>query len=336
MKYASVINRSIFFFSFLSISLICAMEPIDRVDQNVLDGPPSILKIMLRDPKNGKISEQLSKQSIATAPERARILLNRLQNPKFPRDKLPQRYAVLGPSGTGKTTLIKAIAQESKWPLIFVVSSLIADRYKDSGPQNMPEIHQYARSLRRPCIMAFDEINCWADTVEDKNNHDPNIAETFWSFFDDHESYPDILYLATSNSLSKTHVQIKRRLRGHIIDMPAINDVPYKLNLLKFHLGAAQHSCSESDLLAIAKQMKNYEPSTIETLVNEASSMAYDREEEVPVICFEDFKKVLIEIANSDRVANPGLSWNAKEIIKGIYKYGPATLSMLSSLLNIW
>jgi AFG3 family protein len=84
-----------------------------------------------------------------------------LKNPKRFLDigaKIPKGALLVGPPGTGKTMLAKAVAGEAQVPFISVSGSDFVEMFVGVGPSRVRDLFSQARE-NTPCIVFIDEID---------------------------------------------------------------------------------------------------------------------------------------------------------------------------------
>jgi len=64
----------------------------------------------------------------------------------------------VGPPGTGKTSVARAISGQLKIPIVEVKLSQIADQYLGETAKNIDRVFELARRLS-PCILFIDEFD---------------------------------------------------------------------------------------------------------------------------------------------------------------------------------
>ena len=73
----------------------------------------------------------------------------------------PKGILITGPSGTGKTLLVQALARESGLNFIAVKGPELLSKFVGESEERIREIFRKAR-LAAPCILFFDEIDSFA------------------------------------------------------------------------------------------------------------------------------------------------------------------------------
>jgi ATP-dependent Zn protease len=72
--------------------------------------------------------------------------------------KLVKGFLLVGPPGTGKTMLAKALAKESETNFIYLSASEIESKYVGNSSKKIKQIFRVARN-NQPCILFIDEID---------------------------------------------------------------------------------------------------------------------------------------------------------------------------------
>jgi cell division protease FtsH len=117
----------------------------------------------------------------------------------------PLKIILYGPTGTGKTTLIRAFAGESGLPFFAVpCSDFLSQRWAGFGAMLIRSVFRAARRIR-PCIVYLDEI----DSFGDRDNHssgDVGIEmrtniNTLLSELDGINNSQDIIICAATNRI---------------------------------------------------------------------------------------------------------------------------------------
>ena len=83
--------------------------------------------------------------------------------------KIPRGILLVGPPGTGKTMLAKAVAGEAGVPFMAVSASSFVEEYSGGGPARLRDMFKQAKK-HTPCIIFMDEL----DAIGKKREKDAN------------------------------------------------------------------------------------------------------------------------------------------------------------------
>ena len=107
---------------------------------------------------------------------------------------------LFGPPGTGKTTMARIIANETKMKLIVVNASSFLNMYVGESEKNLVNVFQRARD-NAPCIICFDEIESFLmDRSKAERSYETSIVNTFLTQMDGYVDLQDVLVVATTNN----------------------------------------------------------------------------------------------------------------------------------------
>ena len=107
---------------------------------------------------------------------------------------------LFGPPGTGKTTMARINANETKMKLIVVNASSFLNMYVGESEKNLVRVFQQARD-KAPCIICFDEIESFLmDRSKAERSYETSIVSTFLAQMDGYVDLQDVLVVATTNN----------------------------------------------------------------------------------------------------------------------------------------
>ena len=95
------------------------------------------------------------------AKEELKEVIDYLQNPqKYQRlgGKIPKGVLLVGPTGTGKTLLAKAVAGEAKVPFFSISGSGFVEMFVGVGAARVRDLFAQGQA-KAPCIIFIDEID---------------------------------------------------------------------------------------------------------------------------------------------------------------------------------
>lgn len=203
--------------------------------------------------------------------ELAQMIQECVQNPN---KQCPKRALLVGAPGIGKTTYIQAVAEKSDLPFIKINSAFVADKYKDSGPDNLKAIFGSILQTKRKTIVSFDELHTLINGHKNNNNPDQNTATALWLLMDQCAENPNIILMGTINDASDMPEQIKSRFGTDLYPMKGFNEVAQKQVILCHHLKRFKHTCDEKCQKVVAKLLKTADARTIEGIVESANRLA--------------------------------------------------------------
>lgn len=143
------------------------------------------------------------------------------------------RLILVGPPGTGKTTLARALAHILGYSSVYVAATELLGRYRNETAVNIRRFFDTFTKDGVQRIIIIDELHkLFEHHGNDRTDHSENAA-TFWLLLDQLEKKaPNIVVIATANDVSKLPAEIKSRFHGKIITMP-LPDKQQKIQAFK-------------------------------------------------------------------------------------------------------
>lgn len=152
--------------------------------------------------------------------------------------KLPKGALLVGPPGTGKTMLAKAVAGEAHVPFFSLVGSDFIELYVGVGASRVRDLFKEAEK-NAPCIVFIDEIDAIGRSRDSKygggNEEREQTLNQLLSEMDGFDGKKGVIILAATNRpeiLDKALLRPGRFDRRIIVDKP---DLKGRVNILKVH-----------------------------------------------------------------------------------------------------
>jgi ATP-dependent metalloprotease len=210
------------------------------------------------------------------AKEELQELVEFLTNPdKFNQlgGKLPKGVLLVGPPGTGKTMLARAVAGEAGCPVFYMSGSEFDELYVGVGAKRVRDLFQQART-KAPAIIFIDEL----DAVGGKRNaRDPAYAKQtlnqLLTELDGFSPSTGVILIAATNYPDALDQALTRpgRFDRHVnVPLP---DVRGRIQILKHHMRNVPIT-ADVDATTIARATSGMSGADLENLVNQAAVRA--------------------------------------------------------------
>ncbi len=150
-----------------------------------------------------------------------------------------------GPAGTGKTSIIHALASESGWPSYAIKAS---DIFKPLVGQSEQTVAQFFKRLRPNCILFIDEVEQIAADPRGMHEVQTKIIAALKSHLGGPGARKDILIAAATNrpeSLDDTLFRAERFSMKLEVPLP---DMEGRKAIFKLNLDKAQSRAKQKDL----------------------------------------------------------------------------------------
>ena len=202
-----------------------------------------------------------------------------LKNPARYHDigaRIPKGVLLVGPPGSGKTLLAKAVAGEARVPFFSISGSDFVEMFVGVGAARVRSLFEDARKAA-PCIIFIDEI----DAVGRKrgsgmgggNDEREQTLNQLLVEMDGFETKADIIILAATNRpdvLDAALLRPGRFDRQVVVDAP---DVKGREEILRVH--SRKKPLEENvDLRVVARRTPGFVGADLENLLNEAALLA--------------------------------------------------------------
>lgn len=237
------------------------------------------------------IENAFAEQLLINAPIDVKKIIYNLNYPPKTLKFIPKKLMLVGPPGCGKSSLAKAIANQTGRYALLVEAPFIANEYKNSGQQNLLKILTEVLKINQPCIIILDEINVLFKANKDQANPDNGILEALWLLLDECAEYSNIFFIATCNDINNIPEALKSRFEGEIVTI-ALPDANTRKQVIEFHLSQFPHACK---------------PRYVQWLINKTKNLS-----------IRDIEHMLIQAFHHARFANKDHTVHEKDITKAL------------------
>ena len=188
---------------------------------------------------------------------------------------MPKGILLVGPPGTGKTMLAKAVAGEANVPFFSISGSEFVEMFVGMGASKVRDLFRQAKE-KAPCIVFIDEIDAIGKKRDgqlggnDEREQTLNQLLTEMDGFDNHKG---IVVLAATNrpdSLDPALLRPGRFDRRIPVELP---DLTGRKNILELHAKSVKTQ-PPIDLTAIARATPGASGADLANIINEGALRA--------------------------------------------------------------
>lgn len=207
--------------------------------------------------------------------------LNHPQKYKQAGAKLPRGALLVGPSGTGKTLLARAVAGEARCSFISASAAEFVEVYVGRGAARVRDLFRQAREAS-PVVLFFDELDALGSRGRRSDGRPVNeeYVQTLNQMLTEldgfHGQSDGVVVLAATNRQEAIDQALLRpgRFDRHLfIELP---DTEERLEILSIHAQRAAMTANLPDgiLMDIATKTEGFSGAELANLVNEAIFLA--------------------------------------------------------------
>ena len=232
-------------------------------------------KVYVKSSEGIKFSDVASEDE---AKENLAEIVDYLHNPSKYREigaSMPKGILLVGPPGTGKTMLAKAVAGESNVPFFSMSGSEFVEMFVGMGASKVRDLFRQAKE-KAPCIVFIDEIDAIGQKRDGRvggNDEREQTLNQLLTEMDGFETNNGVIILAATNrpeSLDPALTRPGRFDRRVPVELP---DLKGREEILKVH--AKKVKLAENvDFSVIARMASGASGAELANIVNEAALRA--------------------------------------------------------------
>jgi transitional endoplasmic reticulum ATPase len=201
--------------------------------------------------------------------------------------RVPMGILLCGPSGTGKTLLVNALAKSSGFNCVKIDMSRILGQYMGESEKNFKKCLLGAES-QEPVIVFVDEIDTAFRRGESGDSGvSRNIFSEFLQFTSNTNNRGKVIFIAATNRPDLLDSALKRAGRFDKKIPILLPEAAERANIFKIMIHKYKFECDIQDFLPFAEQSESYTGAEIETVVRKAYELANEDEKEGNVLTSE-------------------------------------------------
>lgn len=256
-----------------------------------------------------------------------------LHNPTKYRDigaKMPKGILIVGPPGTGKTMLAKAVAGESEVPFFSISGSEFVEMFVGMGAAKVRDLFKQAKE-KAPCIVFIDEI----DAIGKKrgggalggNDEREQTLNQLLTEMDGFEDNAGVIILAATNRPESLDPALTRPGRFDRQVPVTLPDLQGRVAILKVH-AAKIKTAPAIDYDKVARMASGASGAELANIVNEAALRAV--RDHRPYATQEDMEES-IEVVIAGYQKKHAILTDKEKCIVSYHEIGHALVAALQS-----
>jgi SpoVK/Ycf46/Vps4 family AAA+-type ATPase len=132
------------------------------------------------------------------------------------------RFILVGPPGSGKTTLAYAIAEILGYSYTFIPATNFLGKFRNDTAVNLQNILNKYIGDGSKRVIIIDELHKLFEHHKSEQTDHSQTAAAFWLMLDHIEKFfPNIIIIGTANNVDKLPPEIKSRFAGKVINIQA-------------------------------------------------------------------------------------------------------------------
>ena len=244
-------------------------------------------------------------------------IVDYLHNPKKYSEigaSMPKGILLVGPPGTGKTMLAKAVAGESNVPFFSISGSEFVEMFVGMGASKVRDLFKQAKE-KAPCIVFIDEIDAIGKKRDDRvagNDEREQTLNQLLTEMDGFEENTGVIILSATNrpeSLDPALTRPGRFDRRVPVELP---DLLGREAILKVHARKIK-AAPDVDYHTIARMASGASGAELANIINEAALRAV--RDSRSVVSQEDLEESIETVIAGYQKKNAVLSDQEKKVV---------------------
>ena len=244
--------------------------------------------------------------------------------------KMPKGILLVGPPGTGKTMLAKAVAGESEVPFFSISGSEFVEMFVGMGAAKVRDLFKQAKE-KAPCIVFIDEI----DAIGKKrggaalggNDEREQTLNQLLTEMDGFEDNAGVIILAATNRPESLDPALTRPGRFDRQVPVTLPDLQGRVEILKVH-AAKIKTAPSTDYDKVARMASGASGAELANVVNEAALRAV--RDHRPYATQEDMEES-IEVVIAGYQKKHAILTDKEKCIVSYHEIGHALVAALAS-----
>ena len=242
--------------------------------------------------------------------------------------RIPKGVLMVGPPGTGKTYLSKAVAGEAKVPFFTISGSDFVEMFVGVGASRVRDLFQNAKKMA-PCIIFIDEIDAVGRIrgagVGGGHDEREQTLNQLLVEMDGFGTNEGVIVMAATNRADILDPALLRPGRFDRTITVGRPDIRGREEILDIH-ARKKPLAKDVDLKVVAKRTPGFTPADLENLMNEAALLAARLNK--PSITMEDIEEASIKVQAGPAKKSKVVSEKERKLT-AVHEAGHAVVSRL-------